>query len=119
MGHVPTMKFDYAETFGNHTAKYFQDYRSRVLESSNSNYSRGGYFPSCYSYNGNLAVEARTRKWDRWLQTPHYRLTNVDHDRREDLINFMKVGLTAFISHFITSMTDRLSFHASRLTHGI
>jgi len=85
------MKFDYGETYGNHTAKYFQDYRSRVLESSNSNYSQGGYFPSYYSYNGNVAVEARSRKWDHWLRTPRYRLSNVDHDGREKLINFAKV----------------------------
>jgi len=90
-GYVPTMKFDYAETYSNHTAKYFQDYRSRVLETSKNNYNRGGYFPSYYSYNGNVAVEARTRKWDHWLQSPHYRLTNVDHDRKEELINFAKV----------------------------
>ena len=98
-GHVPTMKFDYAETYGNHTAKYFQDYRSRVLESSNTNYSRGGYFPSYYSYNGNVAVEARSRNWDQWLQSPHYRLTNVDHDRREEMINFTKVTSTNSLPH--------------------
>jgi len=90
-GYVPTMKFDYAETYGNHTSKYFQDYRSRILESSQSNYSRGGYFPSYYSYNGNEAVEARTRKWNHWDQSPRYRLLNVDHDRKEQLINFVKV----------------------------
>jgi hypothetical protein len=90
-GHVPTMKFDYGETYGNQTAKYFQDYRSQTLESSKSNYSHGGYFPAFYSYSGNLAVEARTRKWDRWLESPHYRLTNIDHNRREGLINFNKL----------------------------
>jgi len=98
---VPTMKFDYAETYGNHTAKYFQDYRSRALESSNSNYSRGGYFPSFYSYNGNSAVEARSRKWDQWLQSPHCRLSNVDHDNREKLINFAKVTTRGRAPHIL------------------
>ncbi len=90
-GHVPTMKFDYCETYGNHTVKYFQDFRSSVLNSSKSNFCKGGYFPTYYSYNPNLATEARTRKWDRWLQVPAYSLSNMDHDRREELIQFNKV----------------------------
>lgn len=90
-GHVPTMKFDYCETYGNHTVKYFQDYRSSVLNSSKSNFCKGGYFPTYYSYNSDLATEARTRKWDRWLQVPAYSLSNMDHDRREELIQFNKV----------------------------
>jgi len=98
-GYVPTMKFDYGETYGNHTAKYFQDYRSRVLETSNNNYHRGGYFPSYYSYNGNVAAEARTRKWNHWLQSPHYRISNVDHDRKEELINFAKVNKPVISLH--------------------
>jgi hypothetical protein len=92
-GHVPTIKFDYGETYGNHTARYFQDFRLHALDTSQSNYSRGGYFPSYYSNNGNLAVEARTRTDDRWLHNPNYRLSNVDHDRQEHLGQFQKVGL--------------------------
>lgn len=89
-GHVPTMKFDYGETYGNHTVKYFQDFRSTTLDSSKSNYCKGGYFPTYYSYNPDIALSARSRKWDRWLQTPQYSLSNVDHDRKEDLIKFDK-----------------------------
>ncbi|CAF2318585.1 unnamed protein product [Rotaria sp. Silwood2] len=40
-GHVPTTQFQYGETFGNATAKYFQDYRSEALNSSQSLYARG------------------------------------------------------------------------------
>ena len=91
-GHVPTMKFDYGETYGNHTVKYFQDFRSSALETSKTNYCKGGYFPTYYSYNADLATEARTRKWDRWLQVPRYTLTNYDHDKREELIRFDRVS---------------------------
>lgn len=91
-GHVPTMKFDYGETYGNHTEKYFQDFRSKALETSKTNYCKGGYFPTYYSYNPDLAVEARTRKWDRWLTTPKYTLTNYDHNKREEHIQFDKLA---------------------------
>ena len=86
------MKFDYGETYGNHTAKYFQDFRSRTLETSRTNLNKGGYFPTYYSFEGDLAVEARSRTWDRWLQAPQCRLTNQDHDTREAQINFAKVA---------------------------
>src|SRR6218665_454027 len=90
-GHVPTMKFDYGETYGNQTAKYFQDYRSKTLNSSKSNYCKGGYFPSFYSYEPNLAVEARTRRWSSWVDPPTTRLYNQDHDGQEQLFNFRQV----------------------------
>jgi len=85
------MKLDYAETYGKHGVKYFQDFRSRALETSKNNISRGGYFPSIHTSGADPAVASRTRLWDRWLQTPHYRLHHEDHDRREQLINFCKV----------------------------
>jgi len=90
-GHVPTMKFDYGETYGNHTTKYFQDFRSSALDTSKSNYCKGGYFPTYYSFNPDIATEARTRKWDRWLQAPRYSLTNRDFDRQEELTRFDKL----------------------------
>jgi len=92
-GHLPTMKLDYAETYGKHGVKYFQDFRSRALETSKNNISRGGYFPSIHTFGPDPAVASRTRLWDRWLQMPHYRLHNEDHDRREELIDFCKVSL--------------------------
>lgn len=90
-GHVPTMKFDYGETYGNHTAKYFQDYRSKTLESSKSNYCKGGYFPTYYTHDPDLVIGNRTRTRDRWLSAQRYTLNNLDYDRREELINFDKV----------------------------
>jgi hypothetical protein len=87
-GHVPTMKFDYAETYGNHSAKYFQDFRSSALNTSKTNYCKGGYFPTYYSYNPDIAIGQRTRQRDRWLQEPRYTVTPHDHDRREELIRF-------------------------------
>ena len=40
-GHVPTVNFQYGETFSNATQKYFNDYRNEVLNSSQSLYARG------------------------------------------------------------------------------
>ena len=90
-GHVPTMKFDYGETYGNHTEKYFQDFRSKTLETSKTNYCKGGYFPTKYSFSPDIAVGARTRQWDRWLQEPRYQLTTLDYDRKQELIDFDRV----------------------------
>ena len=90
-GHVPTMKFDYGETYANHTQKYFQDFRSKALETSKTNYCKGGYFPTFYSYNPDIAISARSRKWDRWLAEPRYALSTLDYDRKEELITFDKV----------------------------
>jgi Protein of unknown function (DUF2475) len=88
------MTADYADTFGHHSAKYFQDFRHRTLETSRTNLCQGGYFPSLYSFGPQSAVESRTRRWDRWLKTPHCRLLTTDHDRREELMNFWKVRAT-------------------------
>lgn len=88
------MKFDFGESYGNHGAKYFQDFRFHTLDSSRTNMCSGGMFPTAYSCSPNIAVESRTRKWDRWLLAPHYRLYNQDHDKREELIAFSKVVKT-------------------------
>lgn len=91
-GHVPTMKFDYGDTYGSATAKYFQDYRSATLNSSKSNYCKGGYFPTTYTHNPDMVIGNRTRTRDRWLTAPRYSLSHVDHDRKEDLIRFDKLS---------------------------
>ncbi|GFN95047.1 upf0573 protein c2orf70 homolog b-like [Plakobranchus ocellatus] len=91
-GYCPTIKYDYGETYGNQTAKYFQDYRSSVLNSSADPYCKGGQFPTVYSHNPDLVISNRTRTRDRWLQAPRYRLSNVDHDRKEELYQFDKLS---------------------------
>jgi len=90
------MKFDYGETYGNGSAKYFQDHRIHTQGTSRENTAAGGYFASPYSSTPSLAVESRTRTWDRWAQAPNYRLTYQDHDRREELINFTQVSTYYF-----------------------
>ncbi|KAL8582206.1 hypothetical protein ACOMHN_004125 [Nucella lapillus] len=84
-GYCPTMKYDYGETYGNATSKYFQDYRSSVLNSSASNYSTGGSFPTYYTHDPDLVISNRCRNRDRWLMAPKYELSNMDHDRTEQL----------------------------------
>jgi len=91
-GHIPTMQFDYGETYGNATAKYFQDYRCDTLAASSSNYARGGYFPSFYTHAPDMVISARTRGQDRWMAAPRYSLSNVDHDRKEELVRFDKAA---------------------------
>ncbi|XP_013404250.1 UPF0573 protein C2orf70 homolog B [Lingula anatina] len=91
-GHCPALKFDYGETYGNATAKYFQDYRSTVLSSSQSVWCKGGRFPTYYTHDPSSVIGARTRTRDRWLDAPKYRLYNVDHDRNEELKQFDKLA---------------------------
>ncbi|XP_005099242.1 protein FAM166C A [Aplysia californica] len=91
-GYCPTIKYDYGETYGNQTAKYFQDYRSSVLNSSADPYCKGGSFPTVYTHNPDLVISNRTRTQDRWLQAPKYQLSNVDHDRKEELYQFDRLS---------------------------
>jgi hypothetical protein len=90
-GRLPTLQVDYADTFGNHSAKYFRDFRHHALETSRTNMCQGGYFPSLYSFGPQSAVEYRTRRLDRWLKTPRCRLLTMDCNRREELANFHEV----------------------------
>ncbi|CAD5111713.1 DgyrCDS1004 [Dimorphilus gyrociliatus] len=91
-GHVPTLKFSYAQTYGNATAQYMQDYRSKTLEESKNQYWAGGYFPTIYSHKPDLVIGNRTRSRDRWLTEPRYRLNVRDHDRQENLIHLDKLA---------------------------
>ncbi|XP_048763151.1 protein FAM166C A-like [Ostrea edulis] len=91
-GHCPTTKYDYGETYGNATAKYFQDYRSEVLSASADPYCRGGDFPTYYTHKPETVISNRTRTRDRWLHTPKYSLTNIDFDRKEELKSFDKLA---------------------------
>jgi len=89
-GHVPTLKFDYGETYGSGTARYFQDFRYHTMGTSRENPNKEGYFATAYTHRPDLALEFRTRTWDHWVHEPRYRITNEDRDRREELINFSK-----------------------------
>uniref|UniRef100_A0A194AKA6 Ciliary microtubule inner protein 2C n=1 Tax=Pinctada fucata TaxID=50426 RepID=A0A194AKA6_PINFU len=91
-GHCPTTKYDYGETYGTATSKYFQDYRSDVLYASNDPYSRGGEFPTYYTHKPETVISNRARNQDRWLHAPKYSLTNIDFDRKEELYAFDKLG---------------------------
>jgi len=91
-GYCPTKKYDYGETYGNQTAKHFQDYRSSVLTSSADPYCRGGSFPTTYTHNPDLVISNRTRTQDRWLQAPRYQLSNQNHDRKEELTQFDRLS---------------------------
>jgi len=85
------MKFDYGETYEGHTYKYFQDFRSKALETSKSNYCKGGYLPTIYSYNPQVAHAGRKADRNRWLRAPRYTLSDIDYDRKEEIIHFEKV----------------------------
>ncbi|XP_072170397.1 ciliary microtubule inner protein 2C-like [Diadema setosum] len=91
-GHCPTMKFDYGETYGNATAKYFQDYRSATLNTSKTNYANGGQFPTVYTHNPDQVIGARDRTRERWRTEPRYQLSNVNHDRKEEVSKFDKLA---------------------------
>ena len=115
-GHCPAIKFDYGDTYGSATSKYFQDYRSSVLNSSKSNYSHGGRFPSYYTHNPDLVMSIRSRTWDRWLHSPKYKLNNINHGKKEAQDKFYQVRKTLFLnlgiikcSEFITSYAP--SYH--------
>lgn len=107
-GHVPTTQFQYGETFGNATAKYFQDYRSEALNSSKSLYARGhlfseslnsdirfrlpgGYFPTPYTHQPELVMSDRRRSRDQYLYVPKYSLNNTNVDRTNEIRKFYQV----------------------------
>ncbi|XP_033123631.1 protein FAM166C A-like isoform X2 [Anneissia japonica] len=91
-GHCPTLKYDYGETYSNATAKYFQDYRSKTLNTSKTNYSSGGQFPTVYTHNPDLVIPNRERTRERWRSAPTYSLNNVQHDRQDELQSFDKLA---------------------------
>ncbi|XP_033738117.1 protein FAM166C A-like [Pecten maximus] len=91
-GHCPTTKYDYGETYGNATQKYFQDYRSKTLSCSADPLCKGGEFPTYYTHKPETVISARSRTRDRWLNAPKHSLTNIDHDRKEELYQFDKLG---------------------------
>uniref|UniRef100_A0A8D0C2J6 Ciliary microtubule inner protein 2C n=1 Tax=Salvator merianae TaxID=96440 RepID=A0A8D0C2J6_SALMN len=91
-GHVPSVAFSFGDTYGNTTMKYFQDFRSAAMETSQSPYSKGGKFPTLFSPDPGLVLDARARGWDRWLHTPTYSRFNLDFNRSEELKEFYKLA---------------------------
>ncbi|CAF1537159.1 unnamed protein product [Adineta ricciae] len=91
-GHVPTTQYQYGETFGNATAKYFQDYRSEALNSSKSLYARGGYFPTPYTHQPELVMSDRRRSRDQYLYIPKYSLNNTNVDRTNEIRKFYQLS---------------------------
>ena len=88
---MPTINFQYGDTFGNASRKYFSDYRNEVLNSSKSLYSRGGYFPSSFSNNPELAANYRKKTRDTKLFEAQYELNNYNYTRTKELDTFYKV----------------------------
>ncbi|CAF4005344.1 unnamed protein product [Rotaria sp. Silwood2] len=91
-GHVPTIQFQYGETFGNTTAKYFQDHRREALNSSKSLYARGGYFPTPYTHQPELVMSDRHRSRDQYLYIPKYSLNNTNVDRTNEIRKFYQLS---------------------------
>ena len=110
-GHCPTTKYDYGETYGNATAKYFQDYRSDVLYASDDPLSRGGEFPTYYTHKPESVISSRGRTRDRWLAAPKYSLGNVDFDRKEELYAFNNVSVSLFILNALITLFGCLNEH--------
>ncbi|XP_066445238.1 ciliary microtubule inner protein 2C isoform X2 [Eleutherodactylus coqui] len=89
-GHVPTQALTYGDTYGNTTARCFQDFRSAALSSSQSPYCKGGQFPTSFSNDPALVIGNRSRGWDRFLHSPTWSRYNVDYNRTQELNWFMK-----------------------------
>ena len=116
-GHCPTTKYDYGETYGEATTKYFQDYRSRVLSASADPYCKGGDFPTYYTHRPETVISNRARNRDRWLLAPKYSLTNIDYDRKEELKHFDKVIL--IITNNSVTLEHVLSSKKCNVSNGI
>lgn len=88
-GYCPQAKFwHYADTFGNTTAKCFQERRTAMLNSSvmkQPGTSGDGKteFPTVYTNKPNLVLAARATTRERWRNAKKYSLFNEDERGRE------------------------------------
>ncbi|KAF6770921.1 hypothetical protein AHF37_10557 [Paragonimus kellicotti] len=87
-GHCPLEKFDYGQTYGNFTAKQFQDYRSTALNSSMTPYRNGGIFPTYYSYTPDIVINNQKASRERYTDRFDVNLYNTDHARQKEIQTF-------------------------------
>ena len=123
-GHCPQAKFwHYGDTFGNTTAKCFQERRAAKLNSSvmrQPGTSGDGRieFPTVYSNTPNLVLAARARTRERWRNAKKYSLFNK-HERGREVNEFDQVLLYRYAKKFdknnvkSRSVTAHLSSHYS------
>ncbi|XP_020620813.1 UPF0573 protein C2orf70 homolog B-like [Orbicella faveolata] len=122
-GYCPQAKFwHYGDTFGNTTAKCFQEKRTAKLNSSvmrQPGTSGDGRteFPTVYSNNPNLVLAARTRTRERWRNAKKYSLFN-EHERGRELKKFDQLaqshrdhymdrsGTVQRVEHFVISRKE-------------
>lgn len=96
-GYCPKAKFwHYGDTFGNTTAKCFQDRRSAKLNTSvmnNPGISSDGQhkFPTVYCNLPDLVLSARVRTRERWLNAKKCALFN-EHERGREVQEFDKLA---------------------------
>ncbi|KAA0184118.1 hypothetical protein FBUS_07481 [Fasciolopsis buskii] len=87
-GHCPGQKFDYGQTYGAFTTKQLQDYRSTVLQSSMTPYSKGGLYPTYFSHEPDIVLNNRKTGRERYKDRFHCDLYNHDFDRSEEIKRF-------------------------------
>ncbi|TPP65547.1 hypothetical protein FGIG_03891 [Fasciola gigantica] len=87
-GHCPGQKFDYGQTYGAFTAKQLQDYRSTVLQSSLTPYSKGGYYATYFSHDPDIVLNNRKTGRERYKDRFQCELYNHDFDRSEEIKRF-------------------------------
>ena len=101
-GYCPQAKFwHYADTFGNTTAKCFQERRTAGLNSSvmkQPGTSGDGKteFPTIYTNKPNLVLAARATTRERWRNANKYSLFNED-ERGREVKQFYQVRITSLM----------------------
>lgn len=102
-GYCPQAKFwHYGDTFGNTTAKCFQERRAAKLNSSvmrqpGTSSDGRNEFPTVYSNTPNLVLAARARTRERWRNAKKYSLFN-EHERGREVKDFDQVLLCRYIT---------------------
>ena len=97
-GHVHQEDFQYAETYGNKTARLLSEYRTAKLQDSTLGVKgRGGDaqipFPTYYDHDPSRVIGTRPRTWERWQPQHRYDLLN-NSSREKEIRDFNKVSYT-------------------------